>query len=322
MDAQITFRADASVAIGTGHIMRCLTLADALTAQGATVRFACSSATPTVVPRLRQSAYPIDIQPQSGDLLVVDHYGLDRDYERQARPHYRRIMVIDDLPHRAHDCDLLLDQTYGRMAPDWQPLLPAHARILAGTSYLLLRPEFVRTVPPRETLRSILVTLGGTDPDNVTSMVLDGIARSGFSGEIHVVMGEQSPHLAAVSDQIDRLPQAHLHVNAAHMAELMAQADLAIGAGGTTAWERCRLGLPTILLQIADNQRDVITALSTAGAAITCALTADAIAAAVGRIMNTPDLLPQLSANASRICPHDSTERVVQAIFNLLRDAP
>ena len=322
MGAHVIFRADASVAMGTGHVMRCLTLADGLTAQGARVEFACSPETSDIVPRLRASGYRLVSDPSPADLLIIDHYGLGIDYERQARATARRIMVIDDLPVRPHDCDLLLDQTFGRTADQWRPLVPAQARVLTGTGFLLLRPEFAQTCPPRQTLKTILVTLGGTDPGNATHTALDGIALSGLAVDVHVVMGAQAPHLQSVLAQAATMPRVRVHVDTARMADLMRHADLAIGAGGGTAWERCSLGLPTVMLQIADNQKDVIRSLVGAGAAVVCAIDADAIAAQVLALAQKPDGLLSLSLAARRLCPGDGTQKTVDAILSLLKDQP
>ena len=322
MEPHIIFRADASAQSGTGHIMRCLTLADRLAAHGATVRFLCSPETPAFVPRLTQAGYEVldDLCP--ADLLIVDHYGLGLEYEQQVRPYFRHVMVIDDLPQRPHRCQILLDQTYGRTPQEWQHLVPQGTQILAGTQYLLLRPEFTAAAEPRQRLHRVLITLGGTDPRNVTQVALDGLQQSGLELDVHVVMGANAPHLSTVARHMETMPSAHLHVNVDNMAPLMMQADLAIGAGGTTAWERCSLGLPTLLLEIAANQRDVIAAITQAHAGVACPIGAPAIAAALRHLSRHPDELTHLSANARHMCSGHGTETAAQAILNLLRDTP
>ena len=323
MKADIIIRADASVILGIGHVMRCLTLADALSAQGLDVRFACSPETPAIAPLLAQSAYVQMLVPEPCRLLIVDHYGLDADFERQARHYADRIMVIDDLPTRHHDCDVLLDQTFQRHPDQWRPWLPDHAQVLAGTQYLLLRPEFTTPPPPpRRHLRHVLVTLGGTDPTNITSLVLDGLALSGLDMSVDVVMGTQSPHLAAITQRLALRPNYHLHVNATHMAALMDQADLAIGAGGGTAWERCSRQLPSILLEIADNQHDVIQSLVTAQAGLACRLDAVDLSARLQHLALHPDQLETLSRHCGQICPPHGTSLVTQAVLDLLRESP
>lgn len=323
MVPQITFRADASIAIGTGHLMRCLTLADALTALGAQVSFACSADTPDIVPSLGASGYALIREAQGGDLLIVDHYGLGADYERAAQSRFRRVMAIDDRPTRQHCCHMLLDQTLGRLPDEWLPLTAPNTRLLTGTDYLLLRPEFERKrslCRPRTTLNTILVTLGGTDPDNVTETVLTGIEQSSLDVSVHVVMGRQAPHLSTITRKAAQMKNAQVHVNAANMADLMIQADLAIGAGGSTAWERCCLGLPAILLEIADNQKDVIQSLVGAQAAIPCPIDAQSLGRCLIDLSQSPETLHRLSQGASRICTGNGAQRTAQAVFNLLKD--
>ena len=315
MSSKIVFRAEASVAIGIGHVMRCLTLADRLAANGAEIAFACSSATVETVPGL---TYPIVDDRDGGDILVIDHYGLGEEYERAARTSYRRIMVIDDLPNRRHDCDLLLDQTAGRAPEQWRPLVPAHARLLTGGQYALLRPEFERTpCRPRSSLDAILIGLGGTDPGNATELALEGIRLSRLTASVTVVLGGRAPHLQSVKAKAQTMNGVTVLTDVAAMADLMDQADLAIGAGGTSAWERCRLGLPSLMLEIAANQKDVIRALVQAGAAVHCPTDASAMAATLRHLHESPDSLTRLSANAATVCPGNGAERVAQILLNL-----
>ena len=321
MNASVTFRADASVTMGTGHIMRCLTLADALSARGADIQFVCTPQTADIVPRLRQQGYKLATEVSPGSLLVIDHYGLDLEYERQISREFQHVMVIDDLPQRPRPCHILLDQTYGRRAQHWEKWVPVGTQILAGTDYLLLRPEFRSPAPPRQNLKSILITMGGTDPQNVTSLVLEGLHQTGLDLDIHVIMGQQAPYLDAIATQISQFKHGTLHINTPHMDQLMRQTDLAIGAGGTTAWERCALSLPTLLLTIADNQKDVVAALVQAQAAVTCALSPAEIAAQVLNLYHSPDQLNHLSRQAGQICPGNGTDKVADILFTLLKES-
>jgi len=136
---------------------------------------------------------------------------------------------------------------------------------------------------------------------------------------VNVVMGVQAPHLNAILTKAETMDKVRVHIDANCMADLMIHSDLAIGAGGTTAWERCCLGLPSIVLQIAANQRDVVQALTQAEAAVECALDANEIAATLRSI---PKSLFHLSQCASRICTGDGTNRTAQAILTLLRVHP
>ncbi len=314
MARQVVFRTDASVQIGTGHVMRCLALAQALRADGAVCRFvmrdlaahagALVSAAGFEVTLLRPPA-PTDVPDcelahggwlgvaQSVDAaetakvlastppdwLVVDHYALDRRWQSALRAMVGRIMVIDDLADRAHDADVLLDQNLGRSGADYDGLLPADCIRLLGPRFALLRPEFAAARPAALARRagraaqpghrlSILLAMGGIDKDNATGQVLAALDPS-LDIKVTVVLGGQAPHLDRVRAQARALafPVAVV-VDVKDMARLMAEADLGIGAGGSTSWERCCLGLPTMLLTLADNQMPGAVALERAGAAV------------------------------------------------------
>ncbi len=300
----ILFRVDASLQIGNGHVMRCLTLADALKQDGANCIFICRehegnlltlirnkghnalslpsssanisrSLTPTRQEYLtwlgttpEEDARQTIIALQSLALdkpvwLIIDHYALDSEWESSVRPYCQKIMVIDDLADRQHDCDLLLDQTFGRDERDYQPLVPEHCTIITGCYYALLRPEFAewreyslqRRQKPQ--LKQLLITLGGVDKGNVTEKVLAALSDSDLPNDCHItiVMGKHAPWLAAVTTQAQQLPwPTEVKVDVSNMAEVMANSDLCIGAAGSTTWERCCLGLPTIMLITANNQ--------------------------------------------------------------------
>ena len=212
------------------------------------------------------------------DWLVVDHYSLDAAWERVLRPACRRVMVVDDLADRSHDCDLLLDQNLGRAASDYRGLVPNFCETLIGPKYALLRPEFARVRSASLNrkrsgyFRHILVTMGGVDKDNVTSDVLVGLEACGLERDIRVtvVMGAAAPWIDDVKRKAERMTlRTQVLVDASNMAELMCEADLAIGAAGSTSWERCCMGIPTIQVVLADNQTGIAAALEAFGAAVT-----------------------------------------------------
>jgi UDP-2,4-diacetamido-2,4,6-trideoxy-beta-L-altropyranose hydrolase len=210
------------------------------------------------------------------DWLVVDHYALDAKWERALADAAGKIMVIDDLANRPHECELLLDQNLGRVASDYDGLLPAECQRLIGPRYALLRPEFAalreQSLSRRSNpeLKRILISLGGVDRTNVTGRVLEALSESALprSTELDIIMGAAAPYLDDVRQQTARLPfKATVSVNVKDMAQRMCLADLAIGAAGSTSWERCCLGLPAILMVLAENQVPGAKALEAAGAA-------------------------------------------------------
>jgi UDP-2,4-diacetamido-2,4,6-trideoxy-beta-L-altropyranose hydrolase len=308
----IVFRTDASLQIGTGHVMRCLTLADALRERGGQSTFICRPHPGHLLDLIRQHGHtatelapadgtftaPADLQHAEWlgtdwasdaeqtrqalcdslvDWLVVDHYALDRRWEQALRPHTRRILAIDDLADRPHDSDLLLDQNLGRQAQDYGGLLSPHTQTLIGPTYALLRPEFAQwrehSLQRRRNpqMKNLLISMGGVDQANVTGQVLAALTRCNLPVDLRitVVMGPTAPWFAQVQDQAAALPhptQVLAGVN--NMAELMTESDLCIGAAGSTSWERCCLGLPTIQLVLAANQKEAALALTEIGAAL------------------------------------------------------
>lgn len=368
---KVVFRTDASLQIGTGHVMRCLTLADALTARGADCQFICRAhegnliefvsgkgyviyelPTPPAVgadwtirtpdtstPDLAHSHWlgarqaqdaeacaPI-LAAQRPDWLIVDHYALDARWERALSPHYRKLMVIDDLADRAHACDLLFDQTFGREAADYRPLVPADCRLLCGSQYALLRPEFAAMRPyslqrrARPALRELLITMGGVDKDNATGQVLQVLRTCPLPADcrITVVMGATAPWLEEVRMQAQDMSwPTRVLVGVSDMAQLMADSDLAIGAAGATSWERCCLGLPTAMMVLAANQRHAARLLEQANAVRMLDLAANlqkGVAEFINEIFTSETLLAQLSDSASKVTDGKGCEHVADCLM-------
>lgn len=203
--------------------------------------------------------------------LVVDSYALDQKWEQFLRPFVNKIMVIDDLANRPHDCDLLLDQNYYReMEHRYNDLLPPNCQKLLGPEYALLRPEFHRAKKNlRERdgkIRRILVFFGGSDPTNETKKALEAIKLLNRPEiAVDVVVGAANPHRKEIEQICREMPNTTYHYQVENMAELMTAADLAIGAGGVTTWERLYLELPTIAIAVAENQVETLAALGEAG---------------------------------------------------------
>lgn len=281
--SRAAFRCDAGAALGGGHLMRCLTLASALAARGWRPEFLCRDLPGAGLDRVAATGFGLhrlaDDGPQTARAcldadppgwLVVDHYGLDVAFERAACPPGWRVMVIDDLADRDHECALLLDQTPGRAAQDYDGRVPDACTRLIGPDYALLRPSFAvgRPVKPEAgPLRRVLIAMGAADPANATGAVLDALAERPDL-MVTVVLGSGAPHLVSVAGQVEaRGAAGQLLVQHADMAGLMARQDLAIGAGGMTGLERAAIGLPALIVTLADNQLLNASALHASGAA-------------------------------------------------------
>jgi UDP-2,4-diacetamido-2,4,6-trideoxy-beta-L-altropyranose hydrolase len=194
------------------------------------------------------------------DWMVVDHYAIDSRWEMRISPYVERIFVIDDLANRFHSCDMLLDQNYrDKGALSYKALVPDTCQLLIGPRYALLGPEFAahRQTPlvRDRKINKILVFFGGTDPHNMTGLVLEALTCEEFGYlEVDVVVGANNQHLSAIQEQINQRLRTTLYGPLPHLADLMMKADLAFGAGGTTTWERMALGLSCLVITIADNQ--------------------------------------------------------------------
>lgn len=292
---RVAIRVDASVQIGTGHLMRCLALADALLRSGAATRFItrhmsqylqdmvtaegheirlldspsdhmCESRPVPHAAWLGTSQHAdakdsvIALSDGAWDWLIVDHYALDVRWESQLRPSAKKILVIDDLADRFHDCDLLLDQNlYYDIDDRYRGKIPENCQLLLGPHFALLREEFARTRersgPRIGNVRRLLIFFGGVDEANYTGRVIEALSQLS-TDHIHVdvVIGVSHPCRKQIEAKSNECG-FRCHVQTSRMAELMAGADLAIGAGGTALWERCCLGLPALVICAADNQR-------------------------------------------------------------------
>lgn len=274
--------APAPVAAGGGHLMRCLSLAGALAARGAALTFAVGPDEARLIERFAPGLAPDLIRPvelastvrRGGcDGVVIDDYGVvDSDEHALRRYGCPVIMVIDDLADRAHLVDLLLDPGYGRTLADYVGLVPKHAQVLAGPRYALLRPEFARLrdearATPDEPQR-IFVSFGLSDVASVAIRAMEVIRPLATGARFDVAVSADAESLPALQAMAAADPGVVLHVETTEVADLMAQADLAVGAGGGSTWERCCLGLPSLAVIVADNQKDMIERLAEGGVVI------------------------------------------------------
>lgn len=304
----VVFRTDASLAIGSGHVMRCLTLASALREQGVAAFFVCREhdghlcdlieGQGFVVRRLpapkldyqaqdtpahaawlgcswqedaEQVCTAIESSGAESDWLVVDHYALDQHWESTMRASAEHIMVIDDLADRTHNCDLLLDQNLvAQMHTRYGDKVPDGCGMLLGPVFALLQPIYAelheRTPPRRGPIQRIFISFGGADNDNLTGRALDAFLNLKQPDiDVDVVIATSCRHFDAIRQRVARHGNIHLHSDLPTLGPLIANADLAIGAIGATSWERLCLGLPTLVVTLAHNQRHIADELSQRG---------------------------------------------------------
>lgn len=366
---KVAFRVDASLQMGTGHVMRCLTLAENLKQRGATCQFICRDHPGNLFALVRQRGFKLIVLPREDgkpgwgseqsdtgvgheawlacdwrvdaeqtvvaidsfqpDWLVVDHYAIDRAWEEVVRPHTGFLMVIDDLADRFHVSDLLLDQNLGREPLDYTQLIPAQSVILTGPKFALLRPEFasLRSQSLRRRsaskLGKILITMGGVDQPNATGQVLKTLSECELplGCQVSVVLGAHSPWLAEVQELAQAMPvETQVLFNVDDMGQRMADCDLAIGAAGITSWERGCLGLPSLIVILADNQRPGAAALESTGAAKIIGEVADIELQLPRRLVEllSGGRIAEMSHSAAEITDGLGTERVAQLMEKVL----
>jgi len=308
---RVVFRVDSSLEIGTGHVMRCLTLGEYLRNNGVDVSFICRKHSGNLISKVISKGFhifelelldsPINdhtlfhshwlgvtqqqdaeqskdiLKKLKPDWLVVDHYALDHEWESELKNLSNKLMVIDDLADRKHNCDMLLDQTFGRNEEHYKELVPKSCEVLIGAEYSLLRPDFSTWRPYslkkriNPTFKTLLIALGGVDAENHTEDILIRLMNCTLPKDIKVtiVLGRLAPHLQGVKTRVKKLNyEAEIKVDIENMAEVMANSDLAIGAAGSSTWERCCMGLPTIQVILAKNQVFLAESLAKIDAAV------------------------------------------------------
>ncbi len=306
----IFIRVDSSTIIGTGHVVRCLTLAGQFHGEEHKVTFICRELPGNIIDQISKAGYEVhklakanydninlenteshlawlavDWQVDArqtvdilkslqkpADLLIIDHYALDINWEKEVKEYCGNLMVIDDLADRKHICDFLLDQNYYKnLSSRYDDLVPDSCQKMLGPSYALLRPEFYLARKNRkqcnDKIKRILVFFGGNDSYNQTKIVLNAISYLSTNNVFFdVVIGDTNQHIKEIENICKTLNNVTLHKQIDYMAELMAKSDLAIGGGGTTTWERCFMGLPCLTIILAQNQKQMVIDLAEYGA--------------------------------------------------------
>lgn len=292
---KVLIRVDSSHQIGTGHVMRCLVLADLLKKDGNKVEFICRSQKGDSIYNIISNGFkvyelsaPKDkeyetssqysqwlgvkqkkdaddcvnvIRLEKVNWVIVDHYGIDEQWHKHIKAYSEKLMVIDDLADRKFDCHLLLNQNLGIDKSYYENKVPPDCVLLLGTNYALLRPEFSRlrykAIAKRKSTNSInniIISMGGSDVNNITHSILENIPNY---YNVVVVLGKNSPHNKMLNNYV-KDKNIKILIDSNNMAGLMLDADLAIGAGGSTSWERCCLSLPAFIFQMDENQRMIV----------------------------------------------------------------
>lgn len=355
----VLIRTDASAQWGTGHVMRCIVLAELLLREGFQVVFACQQLEGNMINFLRRKGFhtislptlqPFDqvmdacntkhalseYDTNQWDWIVVDHYFIDKQWHAMLRQHTKAIMVLDDLADREHDCDLLLDQNAVTSENKYRGLVPKRCRILLGLQYLLIKQEFTFArkkkkeqtmlggISEKTGIKRILVFFGGSDPTGETGKALSALQQMDLQDiKIAVVTGSTNPE----ADQIDRICQkngyTHFH-QIDHMADVMAQADLALGAGGVSMWERCYVGLPSIIIIVAENQKKMVEDLHANGIVWTLGwhstVTSQDIADILHKAISSPYDLQAMSKKARMLFSEHVDDDQTHPVVDLMKE--
>jgi UDP-2,4-diacetamido-2,4,6-trideoxy-beta-L-altropyranose hydrolase len=337
----ILLRADASVAMGTGHAMRCLALSQAWQDAGGTATFAMAETTLAVTNRLQlENVETKSISARTGsnedaqavielarhshaDWIVVDGYSFEADYQRALKSAGFKILFIDDYGHAKHYfADVILNQNVSAKAGVYSER-ETTTRLLLGTRYCLLRREFSarldwqRQIEPA--CRRVLVTMGGSDPGNLTTRMIEALALAGTEGfEAKIVVGGSNPHFTAIEKAaFDSGLNIKVLRDVSNPADLMSEADIAISAAGSTCWELCMLGLPSLLIDVADNQTTLAQELHRMGCAVHIgdrSISSDAVANELRRLANDPQRRQDLSQRSRKLVDGRGASRVVSAL--------
>ncbi|RTZ14655.1 UDP-2,4-diacetamido-2,4,6-trideoxy-beta-L-altropyranose hydrolase [Vibrio aquaticus] len=356
---KVLVRADSGTEIGTGHIMRCLTLAVELRRRNHEVVFLCQRLEGNISDKIIAEGFEVrfvellsvnnDKLPhshwlrnsQSNDAiqtievlgecfngrahcLIVDHYGIDHRWESIVGQHTDKLLVIDDLADRLHCCDFLIDQTFNRDKNDYDALIPNRCSIMTGTKFALLRSEF--SVPNRMVLKAricsrkrsvsnVLIMMGGTDHLNLTRKVLDSILPDERITRITVVLGPTAPHVEQIKNYRELDDRVSIIRDTSEIVELMLAHDICFGAAGTSSWERCATGLPSILTSFAKNQSTILQNLKQFGAIDVFNIddTGQQILAKLEQLRDEK-VYDEMSSMCLKVCDGNGTKRVVDKI--------
>lgn len=343
---QVAFRVDASRRRGHGHVVRCLSLADSLKSRGANCCFISREEEGHLFDMILSHGHQLLVLPRAcagwqedaaasvaalagrtPDWLVLDSYDLNVDWESSIKAACGKLLVIDDLVGRQHDCHVLLDQNLQAEIDGHDPReISSHCVSLLGPKYALVRPAFAALRAKSLSRRrdaacsAMLVCMGGSDPLNETGKVIEGlIVAARRWNRIDVVVGQAYVGVEALRERLESLPGSRLHIQTDDMANLMAQADFAITSGGSISWEKCTLGLPSLVTILADNQAPVARAMDELGAQITLGFAEQMTVEGYAKAIDDLDMavLSKMSARAAVVCDGGGAGRVADHMWGV-----
>ena len=321
--------------------MRCLALAQAWQDAGGRAVFAMAEATPAIQARLVAESYEVvSVSHAAGtaddasqtialagerksDWIVVDGYQFTADYQRALKAAGCKVLFLDDYGHAQHYfADFVLNQNACASADSYLHKEP-QTRLLLGPKYCLLRREFAgwrrRQRDVSAVCHRVLVMMGGSDPENLTARVIEALAIARLEHvETTAVIGGSNPHFTMLQELAARCGQKiKVQRDILNMAEPMALADVAVSAAGSTCWELCLMGLPALLVDVADNQAELARELDRRGCAIRVgdrSVSAEKIADQLKRLVGSHELRQSLSQHSRELVDGNGATRVVSVL--------
>lgn len=352
------FRVDASTQIGSGHVMRCLTVAEALSLRGYECTFLMRQPTEGLKDLIARAGHKIislnaksaanwsseqgpphahwlscswqedveevlDVNQTPFDLFFVDHYALDHRWELAIRKIASKLVVIDDLADRLHECDFLLDQNPSIENDRYEKKVNTRCVQLLGPEYALLKKEFslVRSSLRRkfDEVRRILVFLGSGDPNNTTEIILNVLVGMHLKNiQIDVIVGSLNPNRQELLEKFSGNNQIIFHDFVSNMQTFLSDSDICLGAAGSSSWERCCLGLPSVVVAIADNQKDIAAYSQQAGISLYAGdykdLCEKNIEICLRKLLDSHELRKEMSARCMGLVDGNGVSRLLEKI--------
>lgn len=348
---KVAFRCDASEVIGTGHLARCIVFAENLISHGHDVIFIVRHITASMKSVLHLRNIPLEIlsggesrrsfssdysswlgveeifdaeqsikklEIFSPDWVVVDHYGINADWEGEVARIGYKILAVDDLSDRKHFCNILID-------PNSKREVKGIENVLSGPEYSFVASDFLierEKASVRKEVKRVLVFFGGIDLKNATMMALKALLsmRANIETDIIVVAGRQNPNLYEL-EEFCISENISIHIQTDKMAQLMSQSDLFVGAAGSSNWERCVVGLPALLCYVAENQKSIASVSQRNGSAINLgdfdSLTSEDFLSGLNKIIGTKDCISKMSERAFQACDGMGRDRICSVMEQL-----
>jgi UDP-2,4-diacetamido-2,4,6-trideoxy-beta-L-altropyranose hydrolase len=270
----IFFRLDESGKKGNGHLVRCLTLAKEIAKQQSEIVFICAEVSEESAIQINLAGFILErissfegeiidsqrvievIKKYSSGILIVDHYELNIGWNKILCEHVKKLIVIDDLINRPFYCHLLISPNCFRTSA-YNLLVPDFCELLLGPEFVFIKPEYLQFKKShiKDSIDRILIFMGGADSKNVTSKLIEALSENEFNSiHLDIVIGSNNSNKLEIEHKANKRGNFTIYFDRPHLADLMNTADLSIGAGGNTAWERVCIGLPSFIITLADNQ--------------------------------------------------------------------